>query len=116
MLFSKNEGFFTCAWSCTASVAPKYTILCTFHPIYILWFHSEGFVDTVFTAQFLLHFMPKNGEKLVFLSMLTVFSDLWDDEKTYAQFLLYETIVLLCEHNAKRILNLALSNIPKNHT
>ena len=46
--------------------------------------------------------------------MLTVFSDLWDDEKTYPQSPLSRPIVVLCEHNAKGILNLALSNVQEN--
>ena len=60
--------------------------------------------------------MVKNGKKNSFLSVLTVFSDLWDDEKTYPQSPLSRPIVVLCEHNAKGILNLALSNVQENCT
>ena len=45
--------------------------------------------------------------------MITVFPDLWDDEKTYPQSPLTKALVVLSEHNAKRILNQALANVQK---
>ena len=69
----------------------------------ICWYIIHSLIFTTFYAQ--------KWRKFHFFSMLTVFSDLWDDGKTYPQSLLSRTIVVLCEHNAKIILNLALSNV-----
>ena len=50
----------------------------------------------------------------LFFLVITVFPDLWDDEKTYPQSPLTKALVVLSEHNAKRILNQALANVQKN--
>ena len=71
----------------------------------ICWYIVHSLIFITFNAQK----VPKNE----FFWVITVFPDLWDDENTYPQSPLTKDLVVLSEHNAKRILNQALANVQK---
>ena len=61
------------------SVAPTYTKLSSFIPIYIQIFFTEGF--------------------FFFRAVDSIFSDLWSDTKRYPKFPLQKLLTLLCQQN-----------------
>ena len=67
----------------STSVAPIYTKLSSLVPSYIMKTYTEGYVNILFLAWFILHFIPKKHGENHFLRLMTVFSDLQDNKSRY---------------------------------